>query len=213
MNCFTLERNKHVMDLIRTGREMEVETLPSKFTSHNPIPTKSNLLRIWLSLHKMDLPILSSIARRQVQRQLTGSNIVIAPGFRCLYGNITCDNNVALHDTFFVDYANVYIGKGVGFSFQNLVITSTHDLCDMKTVLANEIIIGENVWITSRVIILPGVRIGRNSVIGAGSVVSCDIPPNVFAAGMPAKPIKTIDRGSLYRQTHYSKTYGIRETH
>jgi len=45
-------------------------------------------------------------------------------------------------------------------------------------------------WITSRCIILPGVTIGDNSVIGAGSVVAKDIPANCFAAGNPAKIIK-----------------------
>ena len=211
MNSIVSDRNKYVMDLIRSGREMEVETLTSKFTERDPIPPKSNFIRTWLSLYKLDLPIISSLTRKQLQKYLQCGDTVISPGFRCLYGNIICDCGVALHDTLFVDYANVYIGKGVGFSFQNMVITSTHDLCDMKTVLANEIIIGENVWITSRVVILPGVRIGRNSVIGVGSVVSSDIPPNVFAVGIPAKPIKTIDRGPLYSPTANSETYGTRE--
>lgn len=205
MKSSTTDRYECIMDSIRTGREMEVAILTTQYTEQSPIPVKSNLLRTLLSLYKLDLPFISRITRNQLNKYIRGNNTVIAPGFRCLYGNISCDSEVALHDTVFVDYANVYIGKGVGFSFQNMVITSTHDLNDMKTVLASEIIIGENVWITSRVVILPGVRIGRNSVIGAGSVVSRDIPPNVFAVGAPAKPIKTIDRGPLYRSIEFQK--------
>jgi len=201
MKSSTTDRHEIIIDAIRAGREMDLEILTTRYTEQSPIPVKSNRLRTLISLYKLDLPIISRIAKNQLNKYIKGNSTVIAPGFRCLYGNITCDSEVALHDTVFVDYANVYIGKGVGFSFQNMVITSTHDFCDMKTVLASEIIIGENVWITSRVVILPGVRIGRNSVIGAGSVVSKDIPPNVFAAGAPAKPIKAINRGSLYRST------------
>ena len=54
-------------------------------------------------------------------------------------------------------------------------------------------VIGDNVWITSNVTILPGVCIGSNTVIGAGSVVTNDIPSGVFAAGNPCKVIKSID--------------------
>lgn len=54
------------------------------------------------------------------------------------------------------------------------------------------VILEENVWLAARVIVLPGVTIGTNSVIGAGSVVTKDIPPNVLAAGIPAKVIRPL---------------------
>lgn len=54
------------------------------------------------------------------------------------------------------------------------------------------IILEENVWLGGRVIVLPGVTIGRNSVIGAGSVVTGDIPPDVIAAGVPARVIRSL---------------------
>jgi maltose O-acetyltransferase len=54
------------------------------------------------------------------------------------------------------------------------------------------IILEENVWLAARVIVLSGVRIGAHSVIGAGSVVTKDIPPRVLAAGIPAKVIKQL---------------------
>lgn len=52
--------------------------------------------------------------------------------------------------------------------------------------------IGDNVWIGSRVMILPGVEIGKNSVIGAGSIVTKSIPPNSLAVGVPARVIRQI---------------------
>jgi maltose O-acetyltransferase len=53
--------------------------------------------------------------------------------------------------------------------------------------------IGDGCWICSRVIILPGVHIGKNSVIGAGSVVTKDIPDYAIAAGNPAKVVRIRD--------------------
>jgi len=55
------------------------------------------------------------------------------------------------------------------------------------------ITIRQNVWITAGVIVLPGVTIGENAIIGAGAVVTEDIPPNSVAVGVPAKVIRTLD--------------------
>jgi acetyltransferase-like isoleucine patch superfamily enzyme len=54
------------------------------------------------------------------------------------------------------------------------------------------IVLHDNVWLAARVIVLPGVTIGQNSVVGAGSVVTHDVPANVLAAGVPAKVIRSI---------------------
>jgi maltose O-acetyltransferase len=60
------------------------------------------------------------------------------------------------------------------------------------------VILEDNVWLAARVIVLPGVTVGENSVVGAGSVVTRDIPPNVLAAGIPAKVIRPL-QGSAER--------------
>ena len=57
---------------------------------------------------------------------------------------------------------------------------------------AKPITVGDNVWIGGNVVVLPGVTIGSNSVIGAGSVVTKDIPSNVVAVGNPCKVIKEL---------------------
>lgn len=56
-----------------------------------------------------------------------------------------------------------------------------------------DIVLEDNVWLASGVTVLAGVRIGRNSIIGAGSVVTRDIPANVIAAGCPAKVVRTLE--------------------
>lgn len=112
-------------------------------------------------------------------------------GFRCYYGNIHA-TGVFLGDTVFFDYAPIYIGEGVKFGFDNTVITSTHDPHKWSRVIAKPVHIGKNTWITSKCIVLGGVTIGEGSIIGAGSVVTRDIPSYVFAAGNPCKVIRKL---------------------
>ena len=86
---------------------------------------------------------------------------------------------------------NVFIAPGVS------IITEEHAM-DVKQRIegleyTHPVTIGDNVWICTGVIVLPGVTIGDNSVIGAGSVVSKDIPPNCLAVGNPCKVIRRIN--------------------
>jgi galactoside O-acetyltransferase len=67
---------------------------------------------------------------------------------------------------------------------------------------AQPVIIEDDVWIGTRAVILPGVRIGYGSVIAAGSVVTKDVPPMTVVAGIPAKPIKKIEVESLLESSH-----------
>lgn len=79
-----------------------------------------------------------------------------------------------------------------------VMMAVTHDVSDTTKPMIdhsnpsveNPIIIGNNVWIGTRVIIMPGVNIGENSIIGAGAVVTKSFPPNSIIAGVPAKLIK-----------------------
>ena len=59
----------------------------------------------------------------------------------------------------------------------------------------NRVKICDGAWLGGGVIVLPGVTIGRNSVIGAGSVVTRDVPDNCVAVGNPCRVIKTVDNG------------------
>ena len=74
-----------------------------------------------------------------------------------------------------------------------------HDIYDRTDYVASpkEVIIEENVWIGEKSLILKGSKIGKNSIIGAGSVVSGEVPANVVFAGNPAKEIKKLDEKSF----------------
>ena len=95
-----------------------------------------------------------------------------------------------------VDDANIYIGDGTMIAPNVTIIAASHPISPKLRAEGygcNEpVYIGKNVWIASNVTILPGVHIGDNSVIGAGAVVTKDIPANVLAVGSPARVLREI---------------------
>ena len=90
-----------------------------------------------------------------------------------------------------VDDGHIYIGDRVMIGPGVTIATASHPISpklrSLNCQYNKDVHIGEDVWIGANVVIVPGVRIGRNSVIGAGSVVTKDIPENVVAAGVPCR--------------------------
>ncbi|MGP1615255.1 MAG: sugar O-acetyltransferase [Pollutimonas bauzanensis] len=93
-----------------------------------------------------------------------------------------------------LDVAAIAIGNDVQIGPNVQLLTPTHpidpDARRSKLEAAKPIVIGDNVWLGGGAIVLPGVSIGENSVIGAGSVVTKDIPANTVAVGNPARVIR-----------------------
>jgi galactoside O-acetyltransferase len=104
---------------------------------------------------------------------------------------IYCNSNVT-----FVDDADIYVGNDCMIAPNVVIATSSHPILPLlrehNYVYNLPVRIGKNVLIGMGAQILPGVTIGDNSVIGAGSVVSNDIPPNVVALGVPCRVIREI---------------------
>ena len=127
-----------------------------------------------------------------------GENIWIEPPVRMAYGN-----NVHIGDSFYanfnlvlVDDIDIYIGNHVMIA-PNVTITATGhpvhpELRKNGTQFSIPVRIEDDVWIGANVVILPGVTIGKNSVIGAGSVVTKNIPENVVAVGNPCQVLREI---------------------
>jgi maltose O-acetyltransferase len=95
-----------------------------------------------------------------------------------------------------LDVAPITIGDDCQIGPHVQLLTPTHPVDPQprrdKLEAAQPIVIGDNVWLGGGVIVCPGVTIGENSVIGAGSVVTRDVPANVVAVGNPARVIREI---------------------
>jgi acetyltransferase-like isoleucine patch superfamily enzyme len=117
--------------------------------------------------------------------------------FYCAFGNLHGEG-VWFTNTYILDYAPVYFGKHITIGPDVKIITSWHEISNFNIVKAEPIVIEDNVWITMNAIILPGVTIGENSIIGAGSVVTKSVPPNSLVGGNPAQVINQIKRDYPY---------------
>jgi len=153
--------------------------------------------------------------RKEIFDKLFGSygeNLSIRAPFYCDYGkNIYLGKNVYMNfNCIILDCCNVEIGDFTLFAPGVQVLTACHPT-DPKTRMqgtefAKPIKIGKNVWVGANALILPGVTIGDNCTIGAGSVVNKDVPENSIAVGNPCKVIKKVDGISddelIYNQNH-----------
>jgi maltose O-acetyltransferase len=141
--------------------------------------------------------------RQKIIEQLLGhigQNSIIEAPFYCSYGkNIHIGDDVYLNFmcTIF-DNNVVHIGHHVMIGPVVQIYTAAHPIQAEARIqgweVAKPILIEDNVWIGGGAIILPGVRIGKNTVVGAGAVVSRDVPANTVVVGNPAKVIREIDQ-------------------
>ena len=112
-------------------------------------------------------------------------------------GKISVGNNLSLNHNVTIDASDggeLIIGNNVAIGMNSVLRASNHDYIRMSGHIPGKIIIGDNVWIAANCVIVPNVEIGSGSVIGAGSIVTKNIPENVVAVGNPCKPIKEIIR-------------------
>lgn len=140
--------------------------------------------------------------RQRVLRELfgaSGTNLLIEPPFFCDYGsNIFVGENVYFNfDCVVLDVAEVRIGSNVMCAPKVQIYTASHPLDAALRrsglEMAAPIEIGDDVWIGGGAILCPGVTIGARSVIGAGSVVTKNIPAGVLAVGNPCRILRQLE--------------------
>lgn len=153
--------------------------------------------------------------RKQLLKRLFGKTetmFYVEPPFRCDYGY-----NIEIGEHFYanfnltiLDCAKVTIGHHVFMGPNVAIYTAGHpmhqNLRDQNYEWAQEITIGNSVWVGGNVVINAGVKIGSNVVIGSGSVVTKDIPDHSFAAGNPCKVIRPITDSD---KDFYYKTFTL----
>lgn len=128
-----------------------------------------------------------------------GSGAWVEPPFHVSYGS-----HVHVGDAFYanfnlvlVDDADIHIGDRVMIAPNVTISTAGHPTVPEERVggwqFSLPVRIEDDVWIGANVVILPGVTVGAGSVIGAGSVVTRDIPPRVVAVGSPCRVLRSVD--------------------
>jgi maltose O-acetyltransferase len=139
--------------------------------------------------------------RRRLLEELlghVGEDVVIKPPFQCDYGYpISVGARTFVnYGVVVLDVAPVTIGEDVQIATGVQLLTPTHPL-ETETrrggwEAAEPIAIGDGAWLGGGAIVCPGVTIGEETVVGAGSVVTRDLPPRVLAVGNPCRPIRGI---------------------
>lgn len=127
-----------------------------------------------------------------------GKGLWLQPPFYCDYGyNMIMGEKVFFNfNCVVLDVSTVTIGSRTLFGPAVQLYTATHPLDPAERASGREyakpVVIGDDVWIGGGAIVCPGISIGHRSVIGAGSVVTKNIPDDVFAAGNPCKVIRRL---------------------
>lgn len=135
----------------------------------------------------------------QLEKQLLTSGMpegtYLTPPFQ-----IDCANRVFLGKNVFANHGltvmslgTITIDNGVMMDPEVALLTVNHEPKNIRVVKSAEIHIKKNAWLGARAIVLPGVTIGENAIVGSGAVVTKDVPDNAVVVGCPAKIIKTLD--------------------
>lgn len=125
-----------------------------------------------------------------------------------VFGNFTVSNPKRVkiganchinHDVFLLGRTGITIGNDVVLSARCMLLDAgldTHSLAgfDERRHIDGPIVVGDGAWVGAGAIILPGVNIGERSIVGAGSVVTKDVPARTVVAGNPARVIRSVDR-------------------
>ncbi|MER6580205.1 sugar O-acetyltransferase [Nonomuraea sp. NPDC001023] len=139
--------------------------------------------------------------RQLILKELCGSvgdSVEVRPPFSCVYGEpISLGHRVFVNfGCVFLDMAPVDVGDGAWLGPGVQLLTGTHPLDPTLRKAGYEygekVTVGPDAWLGGGVIVLPGVTIGEGSVVGAGSVVTKDVPAGVVAYGNPARVIRTL---------------------
>lgn len=140
--------------------------------------------------------------RQEILREVLGgigAGSWIMPRFQCTYGQLIRlgSNSFINFDGILMDDAPITIGDDVSIGPRAQLLTALHPLEDhelrrQRWERAAPISIGDNAWLGGGVIVCPGVTIGANTVVGAGSVVTRDLPDRVLAVGNPCRVIRDL---------------------
>ena len=188
----------------RTDRDIFTRDLAGELVDMNDPEfdkIKEIILRTIELTHKLNSTHHSPESTRAIFSEIVGyevdSSTWIIPPFYVDFGrNIKVGKNFFMNSSCtFMDRGGITIGDDVFIAPKVCLTTINHDFnpYNRKATFCKPIVIKDRVWIGINATICPGVTIGENSIIAAGSVVTKDVPPNVIVGGNPAKILKKLD--------------------
>jgi acetyltransferase-like isoleucine patch superfamily enzyme len=165
---------------------------------HNHIVTwvPSHLLRRFFLRYLMQLSLGNNCATLLGLRLYTKGGIAIGA------------NSVVDRDCVLDGRGGIEIGDNVNLASEVIILTAYHDPdSDDFGGIQKKVVIEDCVWVATRAMILPGVRIGRGAVVGAGSVVTKDVAAGMIVAGNPAKVIRERQSSQSYQVVRYDRLF------
>lgn len=187
---------------------MEIKEFLEYFDQKKSVDVGSDVHRMMCELSNEAMRITCELngsyhtpdAVRELFSKLTGTPVdesfMLFPPFYTDCGrNITVGKNVFINSgCHFQDQGGIRIGDGSQIGHKVTFATLNHGIAPAHrhTVYPAPIVIGQNVWIGAAATVVQGISIGDNSIVGAGSVVTKDVPANTIVAGVPARVIRTL---------------------
>ncbi|BCD45972.1 nodulation protein L [Helicobacter suis] len=152
-------------------------------------------------IHRLNTESLNDKQIEELMSEITGkpfnaSNWIMLPFYTDFGRNISFGKSCFIGPCcIFMDRGGISIADGVWIAPRVCLTTTNHDFNPYKrqVTISKGIVIKERVWIGINVTVCPGVTIGENSIVAAGSVVTKDVPPNVIVGGVPAKIIRPLE--------------------
>jgi len=189
------QRNKVSTSENRTGGVIHAKTPESR----ELVKRVKNAMRITAELNNLvtdDLDKVRKIFNKLLEKKVDETFRIIPPFYTNDGHNIRIGKNVFInYACSFMDIGGITIEDDVLIGPKVNLITGGHPLTPSerrKQILFKPILIKKNAWIGTAATIMPGVTIGENSVVAAGSVVTKNVPPNCVVAGVPAKISKKL---------------------
>ena len=205
-----MKNKKHQIRIEDTNKalQLDIEEFLAEMESGNIVEQGSPMLYYFHELSQEALKITMELNNKyhtpeeivKIFSELTGRKTdekfrLFPPFYTDCGKNIKLGKNVFINSGCkFQDQGGIIIGDGCLLGHNVIITTLNHGIAPSKrqSLIPKPVKIGRNVWIGASVTILPGVTIGDNAIIGAGSIVVKDIPENTIAVGNPCKVIREI---------------------